>query len=198
MDETCHTMADRHEHSAGDLHPVQHLHIPRTHISSTQTRADQRTRGSIEPIRSVEPERSGSGDAHPTAMPIGAYGLICVIKANNFGNKILRMAGIVQMLHAHNSRYDKYSYNHANRKRTVTVQRSGPRCVKVQERRRATVSLAVPGPCATVLAMCHHPFSHTVCSSPIWLILHILLTLSVPSIRAYKSDSIEDSINSQA
>ena len=40
-----------------------------------------------------------------------AYGLIIEIKANYFGKKILRMAGIVQMLHCHKPPYDKYLLN---------------------------------------------------------------------------------------
>jgi hypothetical protein len=40
-------------------------------------------------------------------------------EASKFGNEFLRMAGIVQMLHAHNSRYDKYPYAHRKRKRLV-------------------------------------------------------------------------------
>ena len=37
---------------------------------------------------------------HPTTDPKKAYGLIIVIEAYYFGKNFLRMAGIVQMLHA--------------------------------------------------------------------------------------------------
>ena len=56
----------------------------------------------------------------PTTTPIGAYGVISVVKAFHFGNKILRMAGIVQMLHAIKPPYDKYLLN-AHRTRTLTT-----------------------------------------------------------------------------
>ena len=52
----------------------------------------------------------------PRLASIPAYDPIIVIKASYFGKKILRMAGIVQMLHALQTPYDKYSY-HAHRKR---------------------------------------------------------------------------------
>ena len=57
----------------------------------------------------------------PTTTPIGAYGVISVVKAFHFGKEFLRMAGIVQMLHAHATPYDKYSY-HAHTKRTRATQ----------------------------------------------------------------------------
>ena len=78
------------------------------------------------------------------------------------------MAGIVQMLHAVYTPYDKYSYHaHGTRKRSVQS--------RDQIGSGATVSPAVPGPCDTVLAMPHHSISHTILTCHIWLILNILL-----------------------
>ena len=115
MDVKVPALVDHCEHSARHLHAVQHLHIPRTHIHRTGTRTSVGAHRSTEPIRSVEPERCRSGDAHPMAMPIWAYDVYSHIKANYFGNKILRMAGIVQMLHAIKPPYDKYPYAHRER-----------------------------------------------------------------------------------
>ena len=42
-----------------------------------------------------------TGPPDPAFAPFWAYGLIFVIEANYFGKDFLRMAGIVQMLHAH-------------------------------------------------------------------------------------------------
>ena len=61
-----------------------------------------------------------SGPPDPAFASIPAYDPIIVIKALYFGKKILRMAGIVQMLHGHKPPYDNYYY-HANRKRKRLV-----------------------------------------------------------------------------
>ena len=60
--------------------------------------------------------KGGTQATHTAFASIPAYDPISTIKANYFGKKILRMAGIVQMLHALQPPYDKYSY-HAHRKR---------------------------------------------------------------------------------
>jgi len=134
----------------------------------------------------------GGTQATQTAFAsIPAYDPISTIKANYFGKKILRMAGIVQMLHAHKPPYDKYPYAHPKRVRATQSARN-------QKGSRTSMASAIPGSCRTTRGVVtHRPYSsHHTCS--IWLILHILLTLSVPSMRAYKLDSIEDSINSRA
>ncbi len=144
-----------------------------------------------EPIRSANPlincshtkyrvTRSRSGPPHPAATPSWAYDVISCREAFLFGNKILRMAGIVQMLHTRTTPSDKYLPN-AHRTRTLTSR------ARDQARRTATVSLTVPGPCHTVLAMCHRKEHHGLLTCSIWLIQSVLLTLSVPSITAYQS-----------
>ena len=55
----------------------------------------------------------------PTTDPKKAYGLILYCEAYYFGKNFLRMAGIVQMLHAHTMPNDNYSYAHPKRIRTV-------------------------------------------------------------------------------
>ena len=60
------------------------------------------------------------GGLDPTTTPIVAYDPISCREAFLFGNKILRMAGIVQMLHAIKPPYDKYLLN-AHRTRTLTT-----------------------------------------------------------------------------
>ena len=50
--------------------------------------------------RSAEHTGSGSGGPHPTTTPIEAYDCEYCCEAVKFGNDFLRMAGIVQMLHA--------------------------------------------------------------------------------------------------
>ena len=89
-------------------------------------------------------------------------------EATLFGKEFLRMAGIVQMLHAIKPPYDKYPYAHRKRVRAEPGART-------QVRSRTTVSLAVPGPCATVLAVPHHTLSHRVLTCHVWPILRILL-----------------------
>ena len=141
-----------------------------------------------------------TGGPHPTTTPIVAYDVISCIEANNFGKESLRMAGIVQMLHAHKPSNDKYPYAH--RKRTRAAQ---PR---TQVRLSTHQSTRIPGPCHIVVSvspgMAH---AHWLCvmhvrslcdhtTRPVWPILHILLTLSVPSIRAYRSSKGRHSINS--
>ena len=112
--------------------------------------------------------QGGHGGEDPTTMPMLAYDCEYNSEANNFGEDLVRMAGIVQMLHAHNSRYDKY-LSHAHRTRTLTSR------ARDQARRTATVSLTVPGPCHTVLAMCHNKEHPGLLTCSIWLIQSILL-----------------------
>ena len=54
------------------------------------------------------PHGGRTGPPDPTTRSFWAYGTISVVKAFHFGNKILRMAGIVQMLHARIQPSDKY------------------------------------------------------------------------------------------
>ena len=79
------------------------------------------SKGHIVPRRRpLHPGHGGrSGPPHPAFASIPAYDPIIVIKASYFGKKILRMAGIVQMLHALNTPNDNYSYAHPKRIRTV-------------------------------------------------------------------------------
>ena len=116
----------------------------------------------------------------PTTTPIGAYGVISVVKANNFGKEFLRMAGIVQMLHRHNPPYDKYPYAHPKRIRATQPARN-------QTGSSSTVSTTVLGPCATGIRVGLYSKHHRPCVSSIWLIQSVLLTLLVPSITAYLS-----------
>ena len=72
---------------------------------------------SIEPLAGYNvarrrPLRSWPRWPHPTTDPKKAYGLIIRIEAYYFGKNFLRMAGIVQMLHAHKPPYVKYPYAH--------------------------------------------------------------------------------------
>ena len=62
-----------------------------------------------------------SGPPHPTTRSFWAYDVYSHTKAFYFGNKILRMAGIVQMLHSLQTPYDKYPYAH--RERTFKARR---------------------------------------------------------------------------
>ena len=55
----------------------------------------------------------GDPGLDPTTMPIGAYDCEYNSEATVFGKEFLRMAGIVQMLHAPTPSRDKYPY--ANR-----------------------------------------------------------------------------------
>ena len=74
------------------------------------------------------------------------------------------------MLHALYGVYDKYPYAHTQRTRSTQSQ---PRTQAGRTHRAP----AVPGPCATVLALCHHTLSGAVLTGPVWLILpnHIKL-----------------------
>ena len=121
--------------------------------------------------------QGGPPGPDPTTTPCWAYGLIIVIEANNFGKEFLRMAGIVQMLHAHKPPYDKYSY-HAHPKRIRATQ---PR---TQAGSPSGQTPTVPGPFSARCGRCSHSTGHRVCSSPIWLILINLLIVLVPSITA--------------
>ena len=64
--------------------------------------------------------QGGHPGLDPTTTPIEAYDVYSHTEASKFGKEFLRMAGIVQMLHAHATPYDKYPY--ANRTRTLTSQ----------------------------------------------------------------------------
>ena len=175
-------MVDRCEHSSGHLHCVQHIHLPPIHIRGTQTCTSVGAHRSTAPIRSVESPRSRSGDAHPTATSSWAYDVISCREAFLFGNKILRMAGIVQMLHALQPPNDNYSYAHPKRTRATQPRN--------QTRRTATVSPAVPGPCATVLAVSHRKEHHCLLTCSIWLILINLLTAVYYIVSVYNCISI--------
>ena len=102
-------------------------------------------------------------------MSTVAYDCEYSCEASKFGKEFLRMAGIVQMLHAPTPSNDKYPYANAEGIREVTGARD-------QTRSSCTLSLAVPGPCATVLAMPHHTLSRAICFGTIWPILTTLLT----------------------
>ena len=69
--------------------------------------------------------QGGPPGLDPTTTSSWAYGVYSVIEASNFGKEFLRMAGIVQMLHALQPPYDKYPYAHPERVRqSTTSQRS--------------------------------------------------------------------------
>ena len=70
--------------------------------------------GSAQDIR-----HGGPWPPDPAFRSFGAYGLISRIEANYFGKKILRMAGIVQMLHLRRPPNDNYPYAHGIRIRQV-------------------------------------------------------------------------------
>ena len=65
--------------------------------------------------------QGGPPGLDPTTTPIEAYDVYSHIEANYFGKEFLRMAGIVQMLHARIQPSDKYLLN-ANRERTLRTQ----------------------------------------------------------------------------
>ena len=107
------------DHEASGLHrPISHSHClqhgDRQHPIQTVLLAP--TQGpSVAGRRPLHPGHGGrSGPPHPAFASFSAYGLNIVIKALYFGKEFLRMAGIVQMLHALQTPYDKYLYN-ANR-----------------------------------------------------------------------------------
>ena len=109
-----------------------------------------------------------TGPPHPTVRSFWAYDVYSVVKANYFGNKILRMAGIVQMLHAHYTPYDKYYHNaHGERKRLTQP--------RTQAGSLPSMASAIPGSCRTTRGVVtHHPYSgHSIGS--IWLIQSILV-----------------------
>jgi len=80
---------------------------------------------------------SEHGGLDPTVRSFWAYGVYSVVKASYFGKEFLRMAGIVQMLHAHYTPYDKY-YHNAHRERKRLTQ---PR---TQEGSLASMASAIP------------------------------------------------------
>ena len=101
---------DSHIHpiGSGTIHPQQ---VP--HTTQVEHRSkDIMLQGRTAPILATVVE--------PPSASFWAYGLISCGEAYYFGKKILRMAGIVQMLHALQTPYDKYLYNaHRKRKRLV-------------------------------------------------------------------------------
>ena len=120
--------------------------------------------------------------------------MISCIEANNFGKESLRMAGIVQMLHAHKPSNDNYSYAH--RKRTPATQ---PR---TQVRLTTHQSTRIPGPCHIVVSvstsMAH---AHWLCvmhvrslcdhtTRPVWPILSSLITAPHYQFRARNRISV--------
>ena len=89
-------------------------------------------------------------------------------EASYYGKKFLRMAGIVQMLHAVYTPYDKYlNHAHGTRKRSVQS--------RDQIGSASTASSQVLGCHATVLAMPHHKEHSGLLTCPIWPILINLL-----------------------
>jgi hypothetical protein len=126
---------------------------------------------------------------------IKAYDPILHIEGNNFGKEFLRMAGIVQMLHLRKQPNDNYPYAHGIRIRSI---QSEDRHTRDQAGPCTQIPPAVPGSVAHVSHLYKGASHSRLLTCSIWPILHILLTLSTPSIRAYRLDSIEDSINSRA
>ena len=112
--------------------------------------------------------KGGHHGPDPTTRPNGVQRPIMLCEATLFGKEFLRMAGIVQMLHRHKPPHDKYPY--ANPEGIRQAGNTGD-----QTRSSCTVSTAVPGPCATVLALSHYKESHTILIGSIWLILIILV-----------------------
>ena len=109
-----------------------------------------------------------SGGPHPTTTPIVAYDLISYCEAFYFGKEFLRMAGIVKMLHAQQPPNDKYSYAYPKR-----VRRSQQ--ARTQARTLACMASAIPGSFRTRSWQFTYHKNPRVYSSPIWLILRILL-----------------------
>ena len=110
-----------------------------------------------------------AGGPHPTTRPNGVQRPIMLCEATLFGKDSLRMAGIVQMLHRHKTPHDKYPY--ANPEGIRQAGNTGD-----QTRSSCTVSTAVPGPCATVLAMSTDKIHSALLTCLIWPILPNLLT----------------------
>ena len=77
-------------------------------------------------------DQGGPPGLDPTTTPIEAYDVYSRVEANKFGKDFLRMAGIVQMLHALQPPYDKYPYAHPKRTRQ-------PQSTRDQTRSSATV-----------------------------------------------------------
>ena len=65
-------------------------------------------------VRSIPHTVVAEGHQFESTMAYGSNDVYFVIKANYFGKKFLRMAGIVQMLHAFKQPSDNYLYD-ANR-----------------------------------------------------------------------------------
>ena len=108
------------------------------------------------------------GGVDPTTTSSWAYGVYSHIEANYFGKEFLRMAGIVQMLHARTTPNDKYPYAHPKR-----VRRSQQ--ARTQARTLPSMASAIPGSCRTrswQFTHCQDPHSK---SSPVWPIPFILL-----------------------
>jgi hypothetical protein len=103
-------VASDSQHSVRHLHPIQPVHIPRTHLRGTSAHTVKPTRDHTTPLRSVGTVRtiplSGidrttrTGGQDPTTTSNGSQRPDTVCEASLFGKEFLRMAGIVQMLHA--------------------------------------------------------------------------------------------------
>ena len=112
--------------------------------------------------------KGGHHGLDPTTRPNGVQRPIMLCEATLFGKEFLRMAGIVQMLHRHKPPHDKYPY--ANPEGIRQAGNTGD-----QTRSSCTVSTAVPGPCATVLAVSTDKIHSALLTCHIWPILRILL-----------------------
>ena len=77
------------------------------------------------------------GGQDPTTTSSWAYDKYSHIEANYFGKEFLRMAGIVQMLHARTTPNDKYPYAHPKRVRQREQARN-------QKRTQASMASQVP------------------------------------------------------
>ena len=113
--------------------------------------------------------QGGHPGLDPTTTSYWAYDVYSHTEATQFGKEFLRMAGIVQMLLALWPPHDKYPYANPEGIRQAGNTRD-------QTRSSCTVSTAVPGPCATVLAVSHCKAGHRVLTCPVWPILPNLLT----------------------
>ena len=112
--------------------------------------------------------KGGHPGLDPTTTSSWAYDVYSHTEATQFGNDSLRMAGIVQMLHRHKPPHDKYPY--ANPEGIRQAGNTGD-----QTRSSCTVSTAVLGPCATVLAVSTDKIHSALLTCHIWPILRILL-----------------------
>ena len=101
-----------HHHSG----PTRIRLIPQSRHQSLEVVGDPPTpRHSVADPHAVATLIHGGQD--PTTTSSWAYDVYSHIEANYFGKEFLRMAGIVQMLHALQTPYDKYPYAHPKRVR---------------------------------------------------------------------------------